>query len=52
MNQVGDKLADGSIIFKILPDRVLITRDGIVDTLFISWESSNEPSLINKDNVD
>ncbi len=36
---VGDRLSDGSIVMKILPDQVMLSRDGQIETLTIDWQT-------------
>lgn len=43
--QMGDKLPDGALVAKILPNQVLLTRsDNTNETLLISWDVSSPDS--------
>lgn len=40
--QVGDKLPDGSIIMKILPDQILLNYHDVLHHLLLVWDQTNE----------
>ena len=43
----GDQLTDGTEIVSILSDRVVLTHNGAPETLLISWDTKNQPALLN-----
>jgi type II secretory pathway component PulC len=46
----GDKLADGTIIFNILSDKVLLNHNGIIETLFIPWNTEDHSTISSPNN--